>query len=261
MPLSRLHIRKRPTLKSAFDNHRSFKKYHGRQVFAAHDRKTENSDVFIAFLILGCSMQLKYKGFVRNATDSPKFALPANAVQFKEPETLDGLFRRAIFLYSIPLAALIFIIRGLKMLLWGTYVPWEPYDLLGCLITLLLVVPHELLHAVCFPKEAEVHLYFCSRGAMVTCKNPLTKRGFIFMSMLPLIVLGILPMLVWLAISPARCSSEFLFTLYTAAAIHTLGCCGDVMNVCNALRQVPSGAKVQMSGVHTYWFISDKKNV
>ncbi len=205
-------------------------------------------------------MRLRYKGFVRNATDLPEFDLPANAVQFKEPETVKGFFRRAMFLYSIPLIAFVLAIRGAEIRLWETYVPWEPCDLLGCLIALLLLVPHELLHAVCFPKEAEVYLYFCSQGAMVTCKEPLSKRRFIFMSLLPLIILGILPMLIWLVMPPAQFSSDFLFTFYTVAAINTLGCCGDLMNVYNAMRQVPNDALVQMSGIHTYWFATDENN-
>ena len=78
-----------------------------------------------------------------------------------------------------------------------------------------------------------------------------SKFRFCFMSMLPNLVFGFIPLIIFM-INP---SLTFLGDL----GVFAISCgVGDYLNVINALRQVPKGAKIYNSGMHSYWYKPEK---
>jgi hypothetical protein len=199
-------------------------------------------------------MKLIYKGVYKDPEQLDKGDLPENAVMFKEPDNPVQLNIIAS-LYAIPPFVLIVAFTVLHRYLYDigddnllTITLW------GLLLALLSMFPHELLHALCFGKKSEVHLYIIPKQLMafVYCTAPITKVRFIFLSLLPNLVLGWIPLLIWVLMPPHYWDS----LLFTFALLNILFGCGDYMNIFNAARQMPKGSLQQLSGFHSYWYCS-----
>ncbi len=119
--------------------------------------------------------------------------------------------------------------------------------------SMLLIFPHELLHAVCF--KGDVYMYTdLGRGlCFVVGPELFSKTRFIIMCMMPNVVFGIIPYIIWI-IFP----NIWWLGIYGAAAV-SMGA-GDYMNVFNAAVQIPRGAKTYMHGVNSFWVRTDKKD-
>lgn len=122
----------------------------------------------------------------------------------------------------------------------------------GVVLYLLTIIPHELLHAICF--KDDVYLFQDLRHGMVFIAGPerMSKGRFIFKCMLPSIVFGFIPFIVFW-INPELRVLATLGTLGIASAA------GDFYNVNNALRQLPKGAWVYQHKYNTYWYIPQVK--
>ncbi|MFR4402093.1 MAG: DUF3267 domain-containing protein [Peptococcus niger] len=73
---------------------------------------------------------------------------------------------------------------------------------------------------------------------------------FIFISLAPALLLGVVPLVIW---SLSMGTGIFVRSCLPFGAALLFGAVGDFYNVANTLRQVPSDAKVQLSGWHSYW--------
>jgi hypothetical protein len=195
-------------------------------------------------------MKLSYKGVFKDVEQLDKGILPPNAVKFKEPENPAQLNIAASF-YIIPVILLVAIFLIASYLIHGELV-WG-FNLLGMLLALLTLLPHEYLHAVCFGKSATVEMYVIPKQLMafVYSTQPITKARFIFLSLLPNLVLGWIPLLIWTILPYFEYSNLLLnFSIITV----TLGV-GDYLNITNAIRQMPKGSMQQLSGFNSYWYI------
>lgn len=119
--------------------------------------------------------------------------------------------------------------------------------LIGILLSVAAMVPHEFLHASCF--RGDVYMYQnLSRGLLfVTGPEDMSKGRFVFMSMLPNLVFGFVPFILFL-IWPQ------LTLLGALGAVSIPAGFGDYYNVFNALTQMPRGARTYLYGFHSYWY-------
>jgi hypothetical protein len=196
-------------------------------------------------------MKLVWKGCYKGQEYLPKGNLPENAVKYKEPKnTL--ILNIVAAAYSIPVIFFISIATALK-LPKGVGFP-SMFNSWGVLLAALMILPHEFLHASCFPKGAEVGIWVAPKSllAFVHCVEPVSKNRFIFISLLPNIVFGLLPFIVWFIVPYDVPGNNIL---YSFACVSLLFGSGDYMNICNTLLQVPNGALTQLSGFHSYWFM------
>ncbi len=125
-----------------------------------------------------------------------------------------------------------------------------PAFLIGFIIALPL---HELVHAVCYPKEATVWVGLCLRkiAAYAISYYPLTKRRFIIMSLAPA-VLGIVPLIGFICIPITMkplltiCMVSAIFGLFSPAP--------DYMDIINVLRKAPKNALIcdSQDGLYAY---------
>lgn len=195
-------------------------------------------------------MKLIWKGIYHGEEELPKGELPPQAVPFQEPEALPEVIRQARGLlpvaFGIGLAALL-----ARWLLWGPPGVWGCFGVIGLLLFLPGLALHELLHAFCYPLHAPCELWLAPReGALLMVSTfPVTKARFLFLSLFPGMVLGVLPLILWAAF-PALQGSFFTF-----GVLNLISCTGDWLNVKNTAQQVPTGAMVQGSGLHSYWYL------
>lgn len=187
-------------------------------------------------------MKLIYKGKFNGDPQS----LPCNehqlgAVKFKEfddPKKL-GLYANIVALILLAVLLGVFYIRSRF-----TYI-----DLMvGSLSSMLILFPHEILHALCFKKE--VYLYTNWKQGMLFVVGPevMSKGRFIFMSLLPNMIFGFIPYIIAMIIP-----SLGLLGVFAAMSI-SMGA-GDYYNVYNAIRQMPKGTKTYLYQFNSYWYM------
>lgn len=202
-------------------------------------------------------MKLIWKGKFNGVEDLPIGELSENAVRFEEPESAEELAKETrIFL--IPVVIFLLIVIFLRIKINGFFGVRDVINILGIILIPFSILPHEYLHAIFFPKDAEVEMWYSikQRLALVTSTTAITKKRFIFLSLFPNIVFGFLPFIIWIFI-PVDMSfiSGILFTFGFISLIMGVG---DFMNVYNTIKQVPKGAMTQISGFNSYWFFEEK---
>jgi hypothetical protein len=200
-------------------------------------------------------MKFVYRGIYSSEKQLPKADLPLQAVLFREPKDLLELNLAAIIM-MVPLSMVVFLFLLLFRLVQGSVLPsggW-PISLIAILLALLCIVPHEIIHAFCCPKRAEVEFWVVPKygTAFVHSTAPVSKRRCILRSFAPMTVLGLVPLSVWAVVPlPVHIAhGTFVFGAFSLM----LGS-GDLVNVWNTIRQVPKGATVQSSGFNSYWHL------
>lgn len=112
----------------------------------------------------------------------------------------------------------------------------------------LSIFPHELLHALCYKKDVYYYSNFRQGLAFVVGTEDMSKSRFIFMCLCPNIFLGLIPYAIFL-----------IFPNIVFLGLFGLICLGmgfgDYINVYNAIKQMPKGAKTYLSGMHSYWYL------
>ncbi|MBE6850846.1 MAG: DUF3267 domain-containing protein [Ruminococcus sp.] len=189
-------------------------------------------------------MKFKYAGKYNGSPESLPQRTQTGAVQFKEFEDLMtfGIIMNAaaIVLWIGLVAAASFRAGSLQL------------SAIGALLSIATMVPHEFLHALCFREEVKMYHNLKDGMLFVAGTEDMSRAQFVLMSMLPNLVFGFLPFIVFM-IFPQ---------IPVIGTLSTLAICmgaGDYYNVFNCLTQVPKGAKVFMSGIHTFWYMPEDK--
>ncbi len=186
-------------------------------------------------------MKLHYCGRYNGKEELlPRGEHKPDAVKFKEPEDAKKLALVANGIaIAVALAAL-----GVLFLRGGL----AAYHPLGIVPAFLTMFPHEILHALCFKKD--VYLYTNLKQGMLFVVGPedMSKPHFIWMSLCPNIVFGLLPFLAFL-----MCPQWSFLGTWGAFSL-TMGA-GDYLNVYNAITQMPKGARTYLHGFHSYWYM------
>ncbi len=120
------------------------------------------------------------------------------------------------------------------------------------LLGFALIPVHELLHAVCYPKDATVYVGVCLKkvAAYAVSFYPISKGRYILMSLAP-VLLGIVPLIAFL-VCPIR--EKALLTLCIVPAfMGMISPSPDYMDVISIIGQVPNGALIQASNDGLYW--------
>ena len=162
------------------------------------------------------------------------------AVQFKEPD----INKFAIIANGI--ACGIFIVGLIFIFLSGA-----EYNFWGIIASLLVLVPHEFLHAIWM--KGDVLMYTnIKRGILfVISTEDCTKGQFIWMSLFPTLIFGFLPLLIFI-INP-----EMSFFAWLGVLSISMGA-GDFCNIYFAIPQMPKNALTFLSGFHSYWYIPEE---
>lgn len=201
-------------------------------------------------------MKLHYKRKYNGEESSlPQRKHPIYAVRFREPNSMKSLAIIANII-AIVIAVIFLTILGVVFIHYLRTVEVEYYDLnvfnliLPCFASLMVLFPHEFLHAICFREDVYLYTNWSKLMLFVVGTEDMSKYRFIFMSLLPNLVFGFIPFIIFLFIP-----KWVGLGLFGACCIASGA--GDYMNVFNAITQVPNNAKVYMSGMHSYWYMKD----
>lgn len=162
-------------------------------------------------------------------------------VPYREPDQkkLMIIINIIALIITVPLVIAVSFVSGLNGYSFLTIWP-------ALIAFMVSIFPHEFLHGLCFKEDVYMYTYLSKGACFVVGPELMSKSRFIFMCMLPNLVFGFLPFIIW-------CFSPNLTFLgyFGAMAIGAGG--GDYMNVFNTIKQVPNGAKVYMHGMNSFW--------
>lgn len=206
-------------------------------------------------------MKFHYNGkFDGNPESLPSREHEEGYVPFKEPDAqkLPLIINIIAFIVTVVLIVPVFAVgMGLRE---GFAVTVRSIGLLRfiliwcgiCVLSLAVIFPHELLHAVCFKGDVYMYTDFKKGLCFVVGPELFGKARFVFMCLLPNLVFGVIPYIVWIFFP-----SLWYIGVFGALTVGMGG--GDYMNVFNCLTQVPKGAKTYMHGMNSFWVRTDKE--
>ncbi|MDO4663811.1 MAG: DUF3267 domain-containing protein [Erysipelotrichaceae bacterium] len=201
-------------------------------------------------------MKLQYKKEFNGDLDSlPKHPHEPGAVKFKEIDDFNKLSLYMNILAFVILVVLFIIDIALCKNFELTSIP----SLIGFVLSFVVLLPHEFLHAICFKEDVELYTAFDKGMLFVTGTETFSKSRFVFMSLLPNIVFGFIPWIFGLLFQDWMIAPT-LISLGTLAIAQGVG---DYYNVFNAITQMPKGARCYLYGMNTYWYmpISNHSNL
>lgn len=194
-------------------------------------------------------MKLHYRGkYNLDPTTLPTCKHQPNAVKFKEVDSTKEL---AVIANDIAIVLMILLSIPVYLKYKGSLFDYFDEMMVGAMLPLLTMFPHELLHALCFKEDVYLYTDFKQGLLFVVGCETMSKQRFIFMSLLPNIVFGFIPYMI-----------SFLGIQYLTLAV--LGViaigmgAGDYYNVFNVLIQMPKGARTYLYQMNSYWYIPEK---
>ena len=121
----------------------------------------------------------------------------------------------------------------------------------GSLLSLAILFPHEILHAICFKEDVYLYTNFKQGMLFVVGPETMSKGRVVFMSLLPNLVFGIIPYTLGM-IFP-----QYGWLLGLGILATGMGA-GDYYNIFNALTQMPKGARTYLYKFNSYWYMPDE---
>lgn len=193
-----------------------------------------------------------WKGIINSEKDFPAADIPKNAKKIDVEEDMKKMQMKALP-FIIPSVLICFICMFTKTFIASERVINVIFLFIGVIIGFLLIIIHELLHAVAFPKNATVYIGIMpeSLTAVAVSSSPVKRNRFIFLSILP-IILGLIPLVIF-------CFSrndlkELNGILFGMAIMGMTSVYPDIYNIFNILKAVPKNATIQNNKNETYYF-------
>ncbi len=144
---------------------------------------------------------------------------------------------------AIPICIFLIILCIVVLLLklFNSTISIKPiFLILGFLVGFMLLIVHEILHGIAYPKNVNVSIGFIKPITFVALASyPMSKRRFIIMCLLPFI-LGIASLLI-LVITNNSVICSLSFGMMCMSLISPYP---DVYNVFQVIKKVPKGKKV-----------------
>ena len=177
---------------------------------------------------------IRFNGCIDDIRTFQTGDLPDSAVRIETPRTVDDTIKHAA-----PIAAVLCLIVSLTVfakVFFARAAIAPAAVVIGFAVGLALLIVHELLHAVVYPKAASVTVGKLKRKLtfVALASFPMSRARFILMCLLPF-VLGILPLAVFV-LSPAE--AKWLNGLtFGMACVGMISPYPDVYNVLTVLRK------------------------
>lgn len=172
------------------------------------------------------------------------------------PEDAQKLFPErggwAMYLLILPIFLLAYM--GIRIRLsYAAGMIFSKGELLaGVLLSVLFLSVHELIHAVCCPRGSVCFLYVTPVGLCIIPANPLGKYRYIFMAVMPTVVLGIVPFLVWLFFPDINVAAGSVLFGFSIGSLSMS--IGDIYNILLSGCKMKRQSVLVTSGKDCYYF-------
>ena len=125
------------------------------------------------------------------------------------------------------------------------------FIIVGIIIGLILILLHEILHLIPYPKNDIKIIVFSFFKVYSFCAAPIEKSKFILSSLLPML-LGIIPMFVFLVFPVDY--GQINAILWGMGSVGLVVCTSDFVEGVSAVFQVPKNNLIQSSSDGFYYF-------
>ncbi len=196
--------------------------------------------------------EIRWKGVIKCEEDFPAADIPEGAVKLDGEDDMRTMQIRALP-FMIPSVLIGFLCMAMKTYTAGEMVIDKRFLFVGVLAGLLLILVHELLHAVAFPKGATVYIGIMPKSftAVALSASPVKRNRFIFLSLLP-ILLGIVPLMLF---GLGGCDQkEWNGAMFGMAVMGMVSVYPDVYHAYHILKTVPRDAVIQNDKNTTYYY-------
>lgn len=196
--------------------------------------------------------KIVWKGIIKSEEDFPTADIPKNAKKLDGEEDMQKMQLKALP-FMIPSVLICFICMFTKKFIASEKVINVGFLFIGVIIGFLLIIIHEWLHAVAFPKDATVYIGIMPKSltAVALSSSPVKRNRFVFLSILP-IILGVIPLVIFCFSSNNL--KELNGLMFGMAIMGMVSVYPDIYNVFNILRVVPKDATIQNNKNETYYF-------
>ena len=100
---------------------------------------------------------------------------------------------------------------------------------IGVGLSIVFLVVHELIHALCCPRDTTVFVYLTSAGIGCVPACGLKKNRYLLVALMPTIVLGVFPFIIWICF-PGM--DVIISSILFAFSIGSLSMCvGDILSI------------------------------
>lgn len=191
---------------------------------------------------VGVSIMIKFKNNIDNICEYQTSILPDKVTIIKTQKSVEEMMKIS-FPIAIILCLIMFITIFIKTLLAKTVVISPIMLMVGLLIGFSLLIIHEWLHAVIYPKNATVTIGRL-KGKLTfvaLASYPLKRNRFILMCLFPFL-LGIIPLIIFI-VSPIELKS-INGLMFGMACIGMISPYPDVYNVITVLRVANTDDKI-----------------
>jgi len=203
----------------------------------------------IAYLLRRNEM-IKFVRSIDNVSEYQCGKLPKNAKKLKAPSSIEEMMKKSMPV-AVILCGIVILALFTKTYLSQSKVVSRLAILGGLLLGFVLLIVHECLHAVVYPKEAQVTIGKL-KGKLVfvaLASYPLSRTRFIVMCLLPFL-LGIVPLTLFLLAPPqATVFNGLMFGMACAGMVSPYP---DVYNVILVLKQSGKNDKIMFHGDDLY---------
>ncbi len=195
---------------------------------------------------------IMWQGVIKSEEEFPASEIPQNAVRVEMEEDIKRMQMKALP-FMIPSVLICLVCMLVKTVIAGERVVHFGFLFVGVLAGLLLLVVHEVLHAVAYPKDATVYLGIMpkSMALVALSPSPVKRNHFLFLSILP-VILGVIPLVLFCISSSSL--RELNGLLFGMAVMGMVSVYPDLYNAAHILKKVPSGAMIQNDKNVTYYF-------
>ena len=193
-----------------------------------------------------------WKGIIKSEKDFPTADIPKKAKKLDSEDDMKKMQIKALP-FMIPSVLICFISIFVKTFMTNEKVINISFLFIGVIIGFFLIIVHELLHAIAFPKNATVYIGIMPQNltAVALSSSPVKRNRFIFLSILP-IILGLIPLVIFCFSNNGL--KELNGILFGMAIMGMVGVYPDIYNIVNILRVVPEDATIQNNKNETYYF-------
>lgn len=198
--------------------------------------------------------KIKWVGIIdSNLTEYQKGQLDDKAVKLKMPKSMSQMLLKAIP-FAIPSFIVIFLSMFLKTIICGQRVFDPLFIAIGFILGVLLLLVHELLHAVVYPKGATVSIGVDKKtfSPVALASYPIKRNRFILMSLLPFI-LGVLPLILFICFPSSFLQLNGL--MFGLSIMGLISPYPDVYNVFQVLKQTPKNCYLQFYMDDLYYIV------
>lgn len=196
--------------------------------------------------------EIIWKGIIKSEEEFPAADIPEHAQKLDGEEDMKKMQIKALP-FMIPSILICFISMFVKTFMAGEKVIHGGFLFIGVILGFFLLIVHELLHAVAFPKNATVYIGIMPKSltAVALSSSPVKRNRFIFLSIFP-IILGLVPLAAfWFSSNHLK---EFNGILLGMAIMGMISVYPDIYNIFHVLKTVPKNAMIQNNKNETYYF-------